>query len=267
MSNNFLELIVESEDVYWASHTAYLKTKNTYDSWQKRTDFQRFINIFFGDLAKNLIKENIILSLNKEFDIEDQNNLNNFLIEYDLIRQDGFLKPDKFDLLFNNNKTKLEIEVKSSIEKYIQTFDRIDDLNNRRIIVNVGNEHEHFSDVVIQVIFMSQRNQLDKLNERFKNYRFNNENIDNYLSNLLKIDFKSLFVGYINKKQQLQERDNLFQVKSGVTNNLNRNYIDFKIKDSKSPKEFIENLNVFFNPCFPAKSNQLIKNFISKFRI
>ena len=68
-------------ELEWAKKTAYSKTCNTIDTWQKRSDCKRFTNLFLGDLAKNIFKK-FILEIRPQF-VEN-------IVEYDLIRNDDF---------------------------------------------------------------------------------------------------------------------------------------------------------------------------------
>lgn len=94
-------------EVEWALRTAYLKTNNTIDTWQNRSQCKRFTNLFLGDLAKNLFKT---------FIINQRPQYENFIVEYDLIRSDEFRNRDEFDLKIVNNGRECNIEVKSSIK-------------------------------------------------------------------------------------------------------------------------------------------------------
>lgn len=234
-----------SSEIESAKQTALLKCGNTFDSWQKRTDFERFINIFYGDLAKNLIK-NLIQHNLKNMNV----NINN-IIEYDEVRNDNFKYPDKYDLILcakkdENKQTKIEIEVKSSLEKYITKEVDIKNLNNRRIIFNLENEHENITDVIMQIFFFCEDNKLENLNNEFKNKSLNE--VDEYFNKLKELKVFAYFMGYINKKMQidLKKSQKEFIVSQGETKNFERKYGDFLVKNAKKPEEFINNLNKFF---------------------
>jgi 5-methylthioribose kinase len=64
-------------EVEWALRTAYLKTNNTIDTWQNRSQCKRFTNLFLGDLAKNLFKTFIINQSHNSSKLN--NNLKSFI--------------------------------------------------------------------------------------------------------------------------------------------------------------------------------------------
>lgn len=122
----------------WAFKTAYNKANYTFDSWQKRPNkYSKFVDIYYGDFAKNIVKS-FLLEMNPKLEIE----------EYDEIRTDDFKEHDLFDLRLKGKK----IEVKSSLEKYLNNLDSI--YNDRRIIINVNGYHQTLSDFVVQVFFI-----------------------------------------------------------------------------------------------------------------
>lgn len=200
--NDFIHLNIKnfSNEIEEAKNTAYKKTNFTFNSWKNRTEIERFINIFWGDFAKNIIK-----SLIKEFFIKNNLDYNKFLLEYDAIRTDDFKKSDLYDLYIINNNKKLEIEIKSSIEKYTE---KPQDLLHRRIIFNLNNSHEHISDLLIQIFFVNKN--LDLLSQEFikTNKNIFNENIiNNYLEKVKELNIEIYFVGYITKKEQVEYKN------------------------------------------------------------
>jgi hypothetical protein len=140
-----MDLIKLNEnDLNWALETAFKKNHYTFDTWKKRSYNQRFMNVFIGDLAKNVVKRNIKHSVNS---------ISPYLMEYDKERNDDFKKNDEYDLKIQfqgkNSKEKFNysIEVKSSFEKYEnQNLNNIK--NKRNIIINKNNSHEKYSDFI-----------------------------------------------------------------------------------------------------------------------
>jgi hypothetical protein len=91
----------------------YQRTPNT---WQQRTNFEKFSDLFSGDLAQNIVDSYLTTTFGLE------------IVNYDRIRTDGFAQLDRFDLMIGL----AVIEVKSSIEK---TLTNPNALSNRRRIV------------------------------------------------------------------------------------------------------------------------------------
>lgn len=173
--------ILEDKDVYKdiiniCFKSAILKTHNTYNSWKKRNKNEIFYNLIVGDVAKKIIGTYL-----------KQNGIT--CIDYDEIRNDNFKLPDHFDLKYNN----IQIEVKSSIEKY--TLDLNTLLNNRRIINNHHHNHINKSEVIIQVFFMPSKLNMIKHLDIILNSEFSKEStrgIANFVFNHL----QPLVVGY-----------------------------------------------------------------------
>ena len=82
-----------NKEIDWAFKTAKIKTENTINSYKQRTPFEKFANIFLGDLAKNLVKT---------FLTNEVKESEKYLVEYDLIRKDNFKYHDKYDLKFKD---------------------------------------------------------------------------------------------------------------------------------------------------------------------
>ena len=219
-------------EVEWAFQTAYLKTKNTIDSWQQRSLCKRFTNIFLGDLAKNLLKSFILFH---------KPNLMKFITEYDITRNDNFLQPDEYDLRIAKGNTFYNIEIKSSGEKTYQNNDINSLFNNRRIIVNVNNTHQHFEDFLIQIMFVP-------MDLKF----FQNENFDcddfelfckKYLHSFYAQNMTAYIVGYADKTMQQKAADRLFNVKNKSAGAQQRYYADLKICDSLPIQAFLKKLD------------------------
>lgn len=209
------------KEIDWAFKTAKIKTENTVNSYKQRTSLEKFSNIFLGDLAKNLVKT-FLTSEVKESE--------KYLVEYDLIRKDNFKYHDKYDLKFKDENQSFNIEVKSSGEKYSKN---VDNLFNRRIIINKGNMHEKIEPIVFQVIFVPKDLNFfkDETLEKYKDFNFETA-IEFYKEEFVSQDIKPYIVGYANEKMQIEALEKQFDVK-------NHSYGDLKISESKAPERFI----------------------------
>ena len=209
------------QSIEWAFKTAKAKIKNTVDSYKVRNPLQRFSNIFLGDLAKNLAKE---------FFINEIKDIKKVMKEYDLERKDNFIYPDKYDLKFENGATNFNIEIKSSGEKYSKN---VDNLFNRRIIINKNNIHEKVEPIVFQIIFVPRDLNFfkDETLEKYKDFDFENA-IKFYKEEFISQDIKPYIVGYANEKMQIEALEKQFDVK-------NHSYGDLKISESKAPRRFV----------------------------
>jgi len=210
---------LRSSEIEWSYRTAIKKTKNTKDSWKKRSDVQRFLDIFLGDLAKNLI----IFKLKENYP-----KIN--IIEYDRIRKDNYINPDLYDFKIEN----LEIEVKSSIEKYTKNIDIIK--NTRNIIFNKNNEHEKESDFVFQIFFI--HNDL-KFLKSIIDGDFNNCNLDDFIKKNMKevLKLEVYIAGFLNKLEIEKEKEK-FIVENKSNGDKKREYIKLSISNSHNIKEF-----------------------------
>lgn len=217
-------------ELEWAKKTAYSKTCNTIDTWQKRSDCKRFTNLFLGDLAKNIFKK-FILEIRPQF-VEN-------IVEYDLIRNDDFRNPDQFDLRVEKDNQYCNIEVKSSAEKSIQNINEL--VNKRRIIINIGNQHQHFECFAVQVLFVPEN--LDF----FKNEDINCGNLDifvqKYVNEFNLANVNAYIVGYATEQMQKDAVNNLFRVQNMNANANKRNYADLIISQTHTPDEFIYTLD------------------------
>lgn len=215
-----LDIFQNKECLEWALTTAYEKTNNTVDTWLKRDKIKRFQDIFWGDLAKNLLKKYLISQFPK---------LEHNIIEYDKIRADDFKNSDKFDLMIYWNDKRYNIEVKSSCEKYTKKLEDI--LNKRRMMINLNNSHEHFEWNLVQFYFVPEN--LNFFKQQFKEkdfedfedfYSFFKEELSEQLS---KQKIEVYICGYATKQMQIDaaQRDTF-----GLEN---REYANFYIKDSR----------------------------------
>lgn len=221
------ECIAELE---WAHETAYQKANNTADTWQKRNECKRFTNLFLGDLAKNIFKKFILLH---------KPCVASSLIEYDLIRTDEFKNNDIFDLKLIHDNKECTIEVKSSGEKKLKNVSDI--FNSRRIIINVGNSHEHFDCVYAQVMFVPEDLSF------FTNSNFQCTSLADfskqYKQEFLNQNIKAYIVGYADEQMQKEAVQKLFNVTDQNAGANTRDYADLLIKDSISPHLFLNMLN------------------------
>lgn len=232
LNHNFYKFNINNHytESEWAFKTAYLKTKNTIDTWQQRSPCKRFTNIFLGDLAKNLFKS-FILFYRPHF--------MKFVVEYDIMRNDNFSQADEYDLRIINNNTFYNIEIKSSGEKYTHDINSL--LNNRRIVVNVNNIHQHFEDFLIQVMFVPT-----DLNF-FKNENFDCKDFElfcrKYLQNFYSQNITAYIVGYATRTMQQGAIKNLFNVENKNAGAKNRGYADLAIVNSLSMQTFLNELD------------------------
>jgi len=236
-------------EVQWAHQTAYKKTDYTANTWQARTACKKFTNLFLGDLAKNIFKKFVLLN---RPDIE------NFLIEYDRIRTDEFRNSDQFDLKLVCHSKECVIEVKSSGEK--QTKDLSTIYNNRRIIINFGNAHEHFDCVYAQIMFVPEHLTF------FQNKNFACPSLtdfsDQYVRNFLSQNIKAYLVGYADEPMQKAAVQNVITINNKNAGAEPRMYADLLIKYSKSPHLFLQTIP---SPCsLPSlQSGASLQNIIS----
>ncbi|MCB9196571.1 MAG: hypothetical protein H6598_10130 [Flavobacteriales bacterium] len=218
----------------WAYKTAIAKANYTADTWQKRPNkYAKFVDIYYGDYAKNLLKL-FILSNNPELTV----------IEYDKVRTDDFKNHDLYDLMICDST----IEVKSSLEKYTSDLNRI--YNERRIIINVNSPHESLSDFVVQVFFVpSDLKHYESIeDDNKKNPDINDDEVVVKCQNEAKYSLNQTSVyimGWINKQQEINaiteaKNNSGFDVSNQQSNAKKRTYANVLIKDSNSMDEFIE---------------------------
>lgn len=220
-------------EAQWALETAYKKANHTANTWQSRTACKKFTNVFLGDLAKNIFKKFVLLH---------NPDTANSLVEYDRIRTDEFRNPDQFDLKLTCRNQECTIEVKSSGEKQTQNLLTI--YNNRRIIINFGNEHEHYDCVYAQIMFVPEHLTF------FQNGDFSCTSLadfaNQYVQNFLTQNIKAYIVGYANEPMQRAAVQNVITMNNQDANADPRDYADLFIRDSKSPHLFLQAIP---NPC------------------
>ncbi len=239
-NHNFYNFNINNHctEVQWAKHTAYFKTKNTHDSWQKRTICKKFTNLFLGDLAKNLFKTYLMIL--RPYYFKDN------IVEYDLIRTDTFKNPDKFDLKIVKGNKECTIEVKSSGEKYSSNPNN---LLNRRIIINFGNEHQHFECMAVQILFVPTN--LDFFqNEDYPDCKnSNNEYFDkfvnNYINQFHQQNIQAYIVGCADKEMQEKAVSELIKIQNQNANAEQRSYADLQVSNSYSLDNFLNSLDNF----------------------
>jgi hypothetical protein len=214
-------------EVQWAHNTAYRKANHTADTWQGRTACKKFTNVFLGDLAKNIFKKFVLLH---------NPDAVNSLVEYDLIRTDEFRNPDQFDLKLMCRNEECVIEVKSSGEKSSNNLMEI--YNNRRIIINVGNVHQHYDCIYAQIMFIPE-NLAFFQNEDFictSLIDFSNQYVQDFLSQ----NIKAYIVGYASEPMQRAAVQNVITMNNQNANAKKRSYADLLIRESKSPHLFLQ---------------------------
>ncbi|ABS44544.1 hypothetical protein JJD26997_0952 [Campylobacter jejuni subsp. doylei 269.97] len=234
-NHQFVKFIVNNhkKELEWAVKTASLKVNNTVDSWQQRTIYKRFTNIFLGDLAKNIFKT---------FLITENVNLKEKLIEYDEIRTDNFKNKDEFDLRIYKNDKYCNFEVKSSGEKYSNNYN---DLLKRNIIVNYGNIHQHLECAIIQIIFVPNNLSF------FKNENYFDENLDTfikaYLQDFTNANILAYIVGYANKEMQEKALNERFEVENVKAKSKPREYGRLSIENSLPIRDFLDRIQKVFS--------------------
>lgn len=218
----------------WAYKTAIAKANYTADTWQKRPNkYAKFVDIYYGDYAKNLLKLFIL-----------SNNSESTVTEYDEVRTDDFKYHDLYDLMICDST----IEVKSSLEKYTSDLNRI--YNGRRIIINVNSPHENLSDFVVQVFFVpSDLKHYESIeDDNKKNPDINDDEVVFKCQTETKYSLNQTSVyimGWINKQQEINaiteaKKNSGFDVSNQQSNAKNRTYANVLIKDSNSMDEFIK---------------------------
>lgn len=215
----------------WAEETAKAKVEHTMDSWQTRNSkFAKFVDIYYGDLAKNVVRKFI------------ENNIEGIeIVEYDKIRNDDFKNHDLFDLKINNKK----VEIKSSLEKKLSQPKDL--FYSRRIIINLNNMHQTISDFVIQVFYVP-----DDINHYIEIEKMNNEANDQEFEKNCKNEVSysmnktSIYIaGWVDKKTQVdainksKNKSNNFAVSNYSTNARFREYANVMISDSMKLDELI----------------------------
>lgn len=201
--NQKLDLI---RDAYRISNKKINFTVNT---WQKRTKLQILSDFWVGDLAKIVVKNYL-----------QENGL--LVTDYDSIRTDNFKLADQFDLKVND----LEIEIKSSIEKYSKDLTLI--INKRRIIDNKHLSHENQSNIVIQVFFVPKDlNIAKKFETEMANLAWNNENIKK-IAKILELQFEIYIMGWTTR-QELKNVNDIFTVSNVESDAKARSYSNFTL--------------------------------------
>lgn len=222
------------DEINFAIKTAKQKSikNNTQNTWQKnRSSLKKFTDLFPGDLAKNLVRKQIL----EKFNIE--------LIDYDKIRTDDFQNNDLFDLKYKSK----EIEVKSSIEKYTNKLENL--IKNRRIIVYSTRK---ITDIVFQVFYIFENFDgkkffvdMEILNENeFKN-TYNINSIKDFVKLFLKYSPKAYIMGFMNKKQIkeiISEGKNITLQNSQIIGEKKRDYGDLFISRAKPFEDIFNEL-------------------------
>lgn len=215
----------------WALHTATAKMEHTIDSWQQRkSKFAKFVDIYYGDLAKNIVRAFI-----------EEKDATIRIVEYDRVRDDKFLYHDKYDLMIGNEK----IEIKSSLEKKLTEPEAL--FNSRRIIINIKNMHQSISDYVVQVFYVPHNiSHYKEIEEQ------NNHNVQENLQYLCKkeveysLESTAIYIaGWVDKETQIKAIDNSrnqnnnFGVSNYSTNAGFRQYANILINTTQRMDDLI----------------------------
>ena len=207
------------------SATMKAKNKNTANTWQQRTPFQQFTDLFPGDLAKNVVADylNVIQSI--------------VTVNYDKVRTDGFKYNDQYDLLLGQDK----IEVKSSLEKQLQNPKAIK--NNRRIIIY--SELQGISAYIFQVYYLTKNssstfcNDLERLKEDELKTKYSISSEADF-ARVFENEVNAYIMAYTDRAQaEIYKRERRFFTfgapRQGETK---RQYLDLYLRDCYSPETF-----------------------------
>lgn len=235
---------INNNDLEWAITTAKNKTSYTFDSWKKRSVNQRFLDIFIGDLAKNIIKTELI---------KQHSNIKKYLFEYDKERIDGFKKSDQYDLQIRvknqhlNKQYNYSVEVKSSFERTIVT-DTNKLFKNRNIIFNKNNIHENSNDFVFQVYYLYKDTKKDKnwyanISDGKREDLTFDECIDfikqKFLNNV------SIYVCGFASKTDLKNKQDKFSVENQSKDDKKREYLVYPLNTTTSLRDFTKSLKKY----------------------
>jgi hypothetical protein len=255
-----MDLIKLNEnDLNWALETAFKKNHYTFDTWKKRSYNQRFMNVFIGDLAKNVVKRNIKHSVNS---------ISPYLMEYDKERNDDFKKNDEYDLKIQfqgkNSKEKFNysIEVKSSFEKYEnQNLNNIK--NKRNIIINKNNSHEKYSDFIFQVFYIPEDLDWFKdLNDGKYDY-LSPEECKIFIANKFKKEVKIYLCGFV-CSNEIKYKEKIFDVENKSKDDKKRQYLQFKLSEANDlslfESCFKEYHSIKCNEKINKQKNRIMKN-------
>lgn len=121
--NDIVKIQVTPEMIARASYTAQRKAPNLANTWQERSIFRKYTDLYPGDLAALAVETYLKNRVHK-------------IINYDVYRVESGIDPDfkwsaKWDLLVCN---KFYIEVKSSLEKEFDTSNVEEIIKERRIM-------------------------------------------------------------------------------------------------------------------------------------
>jgi len=167
-----------------------------------RTPVELLDNIFMGDIAKNSIYHYLL------------NNCSNPVIDYDEIRTDNFQNPDPgWD--FKVGKTKIKVEVKSSIPPKNESIENIIKLRDIKITASHNNgstlinPEDLDADIHIQIYFYakSYRNGYDNFDKLYNDIS-SNPNMVRGIINVPKYA-KPLFFGWNTKDEIINYKNTL----------------------------------------------------------
>lgn len=218
------------EELNWAYNTAQAKFIYTIDYWE-RGCLTKFFDIYFGDLAKNIIKSFI------------ERNTKMNILEFDRVRTDQFTKHDQYDLMIRNH----EIEVKSSLEKY--TNNLFDLYNKRRIIIGLYKQNEIVPDYRVQVFFIPIK--IENSWNFMENDQCNCGNLNVHKKDILKLlpkligEIDIVIAGWIKKEDEEEKISNItntLKINNNPYNNQKREYINFFINETRDMDDLLEEL-------------------------
>jgi len=212
-----------SQEIEWARTTAYKKANHTADTWQGRSAYKRFENIFLGDLAKNIVKRYLLESFPE---------VGPYLVEYDKSRTDDFKNRDLFDLMIKKGSTSIEIEVKSSGEKSISSPSALH--TSRRLIVNQPGPHYHLSDICVQVMFVPGNMSFFK-NENVSSSLPIEQYSSQYARDFIAAAVDGYIMGFANLEQQKKALESFFSVNNSGASANRRSYADLILSNTCQP--------------------------------
>jgi hypothetical protein len=224
-----IELEEMPDGMAWAFETAMKKASFTANTWQGRGELKRFSNIFQGDLAKNAFLLAVELLKKPLFDR---------MVEYDRIRTDGFKNPDLYDLALEKDGL-FTIEVKSSAEK---TLSLIEDVcESRRIIVNLNNCHEKYSDLLVQTFFIAKHGHFFVNDDLTK--PLNEQSAKAYVDAMKSSGVEIYIVGGATMAMQIEASNQTFVVANAMANARQRTYANIMIKDAMDASAVMRHLS------------------------
>jgi hypothetical protein len=224
-----VELSSISEIVKRSIYSASMKAQHrrTVNTWQKRTSFEKFSDLFIGDLAKNVVGEH----LTNTFSLP--------IVNYDEVRTDGFTQPDRYDLQVDA----VTIEVKSSIEKNLTNIDEV--WQQRRIIVYAD---QKIHDFIFQVYFLGESGDLafcrdvEKMRSEEFQRKYRVHTPEEFADLFCEKVVQAHIVGFADRSlaEQYVREKRFFRFKGKTGREIERDYLNLFIRDCYPPERFAD---------------------------